>query len=219
MRLIHALERTTDPALISLHVGIDDDDPRRMEYEQNWHDSVVNYPYNLYVRSDLRQVVAWCNHLAAITVDTYWALGHVNDDNLPETPGWDERVLASLERQQTGFCFADDCHPGRPPGSLACHIFLTSNIVTALGYMAYPELRHLYVDDIWTQWGRASSIEFLGDVRIRHLHPTAVADVDEDDTYRAAAACDLEDRPVYVSYLENGLQFDVAKINALRNVT
>lgn len=53
-------------------------------------------------------------------------------------------------------------------------IFMTADIVRALGYMAPPTLGHLYVDNAWLDLGRsAKCITYLSDVRVGHRHPIA----------------------------------------------
>jgi hypothetical protein len=46
-------------------------------------------------------------------VDEYRFLGHIGDDNVPRSAGWDVRIMESLERNL--FCFGDDLDPGRAP--------------------------------------------------------------------------------------------------------
>jgi hypothetical protein len=53
-------------------------------------------------------------------------------------------------------------------------IFMTSDIVRTLGYMAPPCLTHLFVDNAWLALGRAARcINYLSHVRVGHRHPIA----------------------------------------------
>jgi hypothetical protein len=214
IRRLVAVMRETCVADTSLTVGVDADDPALDEYLADWRHAPT-FPYELVIRDGLHKVVAWINELASLERSAPF-LGHVNDDNLPRTTGWDSEVIASLRRQGTGFCFGNDLHPGRLAGSLACHIFMTRNIADALGYMACPWVQHMYVDDAWTAWGHATSIEFLPDVVIEHLHWTAEK-AERDESYDSSHALMDADRVRYEQYCNSGeLARDIRRIEALR---
>jgi hypothetical protein len=139
-RLIEAMDKTCrgDTTLI---VGVDEDEPHIDEYRA-FNECEVE------VRPGLRhRLVRWLNLLALPRVDEYRFLGHIGDDNVPRTVGWDVRIMESLERNL--FCFGDDLDPGRVPGSLSIHIFMRAEVVRRLGYMGPPQIQHMYVDPVW----------------------------------------------------------------------
>jgi hypothetical protein len=100
---------------------------------------------------------------------------------VPRTVGWDVRIMESLERNL--FCFGDDLDPGRVPGSLSIHIFMRSEVIRRLGYMGPPQIQHMYVDPVWYAWGKATSIEFLPDVVLEHMHYTISGKGQHDASY------------------------------------
>lgn len=202
-RLVAAFDETctADTRLI---VGLDMDDPQLLEYLD-----VIPMHVHPVVLSDLRQVVAWTNRLAAGFGDEAHNLGMIGDDNVPRTKGWDTRVCESLVNHN--FCFGDDLNPGRPAGSLCCHVFMRSEVVYQLGYAGPPSLRHMYVDDVWMAWGQATSIEFLSDVVIEHLHPSAEKATD-DAVYEASLACVDEDARAFHAYCRDGLGRDIRRL-------
>lgn len=193
----------------TLLVGLDHDDPQLRGYAELGLKPVMA-PYVL--RSGLRQVVAWINELTVPSVHEYKFIGHIGDDNVPVTPGWDVRIMEALE--ETPFAFGNDQYPFRPPGSLACHIFTRSEVVAALGYLGPPVLRHMYVDDAWTAWGRATGITYLEDVIIEHHHWTA-GKAQSDATYDAATAMMGRDGAVFGAYCRDQLGTDIEKIKAV----
>jgi hypothetical protein len=199
-RLYEAMQ-VTCRADTQLLVGLDDDDPAG-EYYPTGPDYEV--------RGGLRQVVAWLNALVVPRTGDYRAVGHIGDDNLPRTPGWDVKMLEALEK--TPFAFGNDLYP-REPGSLCCHLFCRSNVVDALGYLGYPKLKHMFVDPIWMEWGKAAGITYLHEVIIEHMHYT-VGKAVLDTTYAQASAPWLKDEAVYNAYLTDpaGLAADVARI-------
>jgi len=185
----------------TLIIGLDDDDPRALEYPSG---PVYD------VRSGLRHVGAWVNELARYRGRGYGVLGHIGDDNWPVTEGWDLRIMEAL--RQTPFAFANDLYP-REPGSLPCHIFMRSEVVRALGYMAPPGIRHI-ADLAWNEWGRACGITYLHDVILEHLH-WSNGKAPMDETYAAVNAVSVEDNANFLHYQQTQLAEDIATIKAV----
>src|SRR6185437_16173265 len=161
-RLMTAMQHTCQGET-DLVVGLDIDDPTNIEYRRSGVEFMLS--------SHHQQVVAWINHMATAWSRTYRAIGHIGDDNVPSTAGWDLRVMEAL--QEVPMCFADDLYPSRPRGTLPCHIFMRSEIIRTLGYMGPPAFKSMYVDNVWLAWGAAIGIKFLPDVIIEHMHPGA----------------------------------------------
>jgi hypothetical protein len=189
----------------TLVVGVDDDDPTLGEY-------LGFQGCELVVWSGLhRQLVRWLNGLAVTRTRDYQFLGHIGDDNIPRTVGWDVRVMESLKDHL--FCFADDLDPGREPGSLSLTIFMRSEVVDTLGYMGPPQIQHMYVDPVWFAWGKATSIEFLSDVVIEHAHYT-LGKAPRDLSYTLSTGLIPLDCASYNDYCDdpNGLNRDIARL-------
>lgn len=204
-RLLDAMNQTcrADTRLI---VGVDDDDPCLDEYRSFNECEIV-------VQSSLRrQLVKWLNLLAVQRTKDYRFIGHIGDDNVPRTDGWDVRVIESLERNN--FCFADDLDPGRPAGSLSLTIFMRSTVIDRLGYMGPPRVQHMYVDPIWFAWGQATTIEFLADVVIEHMHYTIAGKAPMDESYEASTALIPSDCANYNDYCDDpdGMAADIRKL-------
>ena len=188
----------------SLLVGLDSDDPALEAYSAPLH-----HP-DYVVRSGLRQVVPWLNCLA-LFADEFRYVGHIGDDNLPQTAGWDVRIMEALE--QTPLAFGNDLYPTRPPGSLCCHVFMRSEVVRALGYMGPPSIRHMFVDVAWYAWGQGCGITFLPDVIIEHLHYT-LGKSPFDESNAASLACTGQDLGAWHAYSRGGqLNEDIYKID------
>lgn len=193
---------TTIRADTRLIVGVDDDDPSLPAYRELGCELVVRPRMTL---------VNWLNYLA----DEYWApfLGHIGDDNVPRTEGWDVRIMESLDAQgDIGFCFGDDLDPGRPKGSLSIHIFMTSDVVVRLGYFGPPQIQHMYVDPVWFAWGTATTIEFLPDVVLEHMHYSVGGKGPHDESYARTTALIPEDCANYNAYCEDGMNDDIRKL-------
>jgi hypothetical protein len=188
-----------------LVVGLDDDDPTLNEYLEagcTW------CSFKIY--GGLRhRLVEWLNLLATPRADQYDALGHIGDDNVPHTVGWDVRIMESLEKNL--FCFGDDLDPGREKGSLSIHIFMRSEVVRKLGYMGPPSIQHMYVDPVWYAWGTRTSIEYLPDVVLEHKH-YSLGHAPKDESYEHSTGLIPVDCQRYNDYCDNGMNADIEKL-------
>lgn len=182
-----------------LVLGVDSDDPTLPEYR-------ALEGCELVVRQRM-PLVRWLNLLAVPRREKY--IGHIGDDNVPRTDGWDVGVMESLDRHQ--FCFCDDLDPGREPGSLSIHIFMRAEVVQKLGYMGPPTIQHMYVDPVWFAWGNATSIEFLSDVVLEHLH-YSLGRSPLDESYERSTGLIPTDCAAYNDYCDQGLNDDIAKL-------
>lgn len=197
----------------TLVFGVDDDDPCLEAYHaavEVLHDA---QHVELVVGPRLR-MIGTLNRIAVDFAPHFDALGFMGDDHRPRTPGWDRRFLECLSGG-TGIVYGNDLIQGE---AMATEVALTSDIVTALGYMAPPELIHLCADVVWCDWGRAiQRITYLPDVIIEHEHPVAgtgvwdegYASVNNDTVYAADGAA-------YADYRDSGrFARDVEKLRAL----
>ena len=143
-----------------------------------------------------------------------YAVGFMGDDHRPRTPGWDESYLRELRRMGTGFVYGNDLFQY---AEMPTQVAFTSDIAKALGYMCPPAFRHLCVDVVWREWGRAiSRLTYLPDVIVEHMHPLAGKAV-EDRNYRAVNSVLIaeHDSATYREYMDDQFYTDVDKIKAL----
>jgi hypothetical protein len=132
-----------------------------------------------------------CGTLNAAAVEqagNYKYIGFLGDDHRPRTVGWDDKVIASLENHNV--VYGNDLLQGE---NLPTAVFLRSEIIQKLGFMAPPTLVHLYLDNFWLELGKATTIEYLPDVIIEHLHPFA-GKAEWSDSYREVNDQALYDR-------------------------
>jgi hypothetical protein len=94
-------------------------------------------------------------------------VGFVGDDHRFRTRAWDDVVAECLARRP-GFAFGNDLARHDIP----TQVFINSSVVLALGWMALPGAKHLYLDNTWAELGaQAHCISFMPDVVIEHVHP------------------------------------------------
>ena len=205
---VRALKEAWDAtaALAHLTVAVDADDPSRDAYLAEAGDVVLG---------PRLRMAGTLNKVALERATRYDYIGFMGDDHRPRTAGWDEEIRETLAKMGTGIVYGDDLLQGK---NLPTAVFMTSNIIRALGYMAPPGLIHLYLDNFWLDLGTAADVlRYLPDVLIEHMHPTngkapmdaGYAEVNDPAMYAA-------DSETYVTYRRSP-QFgtDVAKVKAL----
>lgn len=206
VRRLQGALASLNQAATKLVLGVDTDDPERGGYEGLTLRGNVELAL---VEPAGPGMVGALNQLAERYVDQAGALGFLGDDHLPRTAGWDARLLAALAAQGGGVAYGNDLVHGP---NLATAVVLDARIPAALGYMAPPSLRHLYVDNVWLDWGRElGKLTYLPDVVIEHLHPI-VGKAPEDERYAAVNTGEMfnRDRAAYEAYVAGNLGTDLA---------
>ena len=194
-------------------VGIDRDDPAAGEYE-----AVVRAfpPGDVFCTMAPRRTLSeWTNRIAAANLGEYRAFASLGDDHVPRTASWDGLLLDALDNLNdtgTGIAYGDDLHQG---GALPTAPVISADIVEALGWMTEPGLKHMHVDDVWRDLGRAAGcLAYVPEVVIEHLHPDA-GKAAGDETYAGSAAGLRTDRDAYHRWRNERMAADVARVRAL----
>jgi len=208
---------TADTRLV---FAVDDDDPDLPGYREvlsEYRTAPIAVEVCI-ANNDDHTMVCALNKVALALVNIYrpapYALGFLGDDHRPRTRGWDQRYLDVLRELGTGIVYGNDLLQGdRLPTQAA----MTADIVAALGYMAPPGLRHMYVDNFWRDVGQAAGcLRYLPDVIVEHLHPVAgKAAVDEGYARVNAPAVYAADEAAYTVYRSTRLAADAAVVAGL----
>lgn len=183
--------------------------------------TVRSYPrLSVGIVQDPRNMVYALNQVADfLTIppeDGPFATGFMGDDHRPRTNGWDQAYLDALRELGTGIVYGDDLLQHR---NLPTQCAMTSDVVRALGFMAPPNLTHLYVDNFWLELGnRAECIRYLPDVVVEHRHPVA-GKAQWDEGYLRVNNTEMyaKDEAAFREYYADGLARDVEKVRALRS--
>lgn len=207
--------KNTCTADTRLLFAVDQDDSLAYEYPVG---SDGSGPWIAYGES--RNMVEALNTTAQSTANGLapFAIAFLGDDHMPRTVGWDSAYLDALRELGTGIVYGNDLLQGH---RLPTQCAMTSDIIRALGYMAPPSLRHLYVDNFWRDLGKgAHCLRYLPDVIVEHRHPLA-GKAAWDENYQRVNAPQIaeHDKEAYEAYLyRGGFDADVAKVKALREV-
>jgi hypothetical protein len=219
--LVQAFNHTTAtrPCLV---FAVGEDDPTLPEY---WNLMTLTTSVHLHIQqvpavdrpSTMNHALNRVARLVTEEWDTHpFAVGFMGDDHRPRTYGWDAAYLEALRELGTGIVYGDDQLQGE---RLPTQVAMTADIVRALGYMAPPDLWHMYVDNFWYDLGRAADcLRYLPQVTVEHLHPLA-GKAAVDDSYRRSNAHEVykHDAEVYRYHRDSGqLAVDAEKVRALR---
>jgi hypothetical protein len=101
--------------------------------------------------------------------------GITNDDVLPETPQWDERLRAIAGPRN--FAYGDDGINHRFSTAV-----MGGELVRAIGWFLCPALKHFYTDDAWELFHEIGLGIYVPDIKVTHLHFT-VGKAPRDQTY------------------------------------
>jgi hypothetical protein len=139
-------------------------------------------------------------------------LGAFGDDVLFRTKGWNRLIEDALKTP--GIAYGNDLvHAKGHPTA----IFMSSVIAKALGYLAIPQSRHLWVDDAWKKLGQMTgTLRYVPEVIVEHMHP-AVGKAEMDQTYHEVYDSVLghNDHLGFQEWEANHSEADAAKVRAV----
>ena len=220
-RLIAAVAETAT-ARTDIVFAVDDDDPflgeyRRIEQEcrDGCHQTGPEEPGAAGFRfGPRRSLSAWTNEIAGTMAGRYRALASMGDDHVPQTKGWDTELLTAIEAAGgVGFAYPNDLVRDDIPEA----VVVSSEIVTALGWMCEPSLSHYFVDNVWAVLGKqAGCIAYCPDVIVEHVHPGRRDDVAADQTYRENVRRISPDEAAYQQWREQRMAADIATVRTVR---
>lgn len=185
--------------------GVDSDDPKLNAYREVGIIEVV--------KPAGPGMVGALNQLAERYSDQAPAIGFMGDDHCPRTIGWDQHLCTAIDQMGGGIAYGNDLLQG---ASLPTAVVMDSRIVRELRCMAPPCLRHLYVDNVWLEWGRGiNKLAYLQDVIIEHLHPS-IGKSSQDEHYELVNSENAfsRDRNAFEDYAKNQLPLDIALLEA-----
>lgn len=149
------------------------------------------------------------NYVANKYADEYKYIAFMGDDHRIRTFGWD--IMMAEEIGSLGIAYGNDLIQG---SALPTAVMMSSKIIKAIGYMAPPAQKHMYLDNFWLDLGtRLNAIHYLDDVIIEHQH-FSVTGEKMDETYQETndAAVYSADKIAYDNYLSTQMDIDIDKI-------
>lgn len=148
---------------------------------------------------------AWNEGFKAFPDYKFYTL--INDDHIFRTPEWEERFMETLK--DGGVAYGNDLLQKE---RLATAATFSGDILKKLGYVALPELEHLYIDNFWMEIGRGiGKLFYLPDVIIEHMHPAAGKAVMDAEYQRSNSNYSHEHR-IFNHWLQHQKQIDIERI-------
>jgi hypothetical protein len=144
------------------------------------------------------------NELAEVAMNEgYTHIAILGDDVVPETEGWDEKMINALS--ELGVVYGSDGLEHLHGPDLPTHVVVPTEMYRRLGWIGLPGSRHLFCDNAWRELGKLTEFIYLPDVKLTHLHRWNKAAPD-DRTYQEAndkVKRDL-DRAAFENWRDNG---------------
>lgn len=195
-RFMRAFEATAQDAHV--FVRLDHDDPTDYDDFLNYYHRHISVVHGKRVGFG-----ASLNELAARAErEGYSHLGMFGDDVVPETPGWDVRLVEALG-DRLGVAYGDDGLRDKHAPDLPTHYVTQTEVYRRLGYLSPPGIRHLFLDNVARDIGRQLKNFVYVPVKISHLHPWMVGEHVHDQTYAEGGRnADLrkKDRQAYLTW-------------------
>ncbi len=189
------LRTSTD---IDICFGFDDDDTSNYNY----------VPGIIYERNPRVLMNGTNNILANKYADKYKFLCFLGDDVRPRTIAWD-KILSKPLINTPGISYANDLIQKE---FLPTHVVMSSEIIKALGFMAPPVLKHLFMDNFWLDLGKAiGQIHYFENVILEHMHPL-LEKSSVDKVYQDSWGLFDHDKSAYEKYKESDFLEDVKKV-------
>jgi hypothetical protein len=148
------------------------------------------------------------NAVCVPEAERYRAVGFLADDCLPQAPGWDVMLTRALATP--GIAYPED----RRRDDIPEHAFISSEIITALGWFFEPSLAHYYTDNLLADLGRAAGcLRYVPDAVVAHLHyQVGGTGAKRDRTYAEAEKNGALDYGAYQAWRAERMGADVATV-------
>jgi hypothetical protein len=151
-------------------------------------------------------------NLAAMAIlNEYRIICFVGDDVVFQTPGWEKQIVDHMKVNSPCVAYCNDLLQGE---NLPNNVFLSSEIVEALGYMCPPELKHYYIDNFWKDLGIRlghRGLKYFPDIVIEHMH-WSNGKMEKDQLYTESERMMGEDRQAFDKYRIERFDSDIQKI-------
>jgi len=195
-RLRDQVEHTTG-GQVSVVFAVDEDD-----------ETLPDYPTSETLIVKGGSLVAALNEAALKFFNDFDYIGFLGDDTLPHGP-WYAYIMQALLSRRNSIVYGND---GIQGPNLPTAVFMDTNVIRSLGYMAPPKLKHLYVDNCWKALGEKSGkLVYVEEAYIEHLHPL-VGKAESDEGYEKADSHWLHDHEAFAKFVLVDLENDWKKL-------
>lgn len=195
-RFMRAFEATARDAHVFVRLDYDDPTDYDEFLQYYWKSISVVHGPRVGFGASLNSLAEYAERLG------FSHLGMFGDDVLPETPGWDVRLVNALGTR-LGVAYGDDGLRDKHAPDLPTHYITQTEVYRRLGYLSPPGIHHLFLDNVARDIGRYLRNFVYVPVKISHLHPWAIGEEIHDQTYAEGGRnADLrkKDRQAYIDW-------------------
>jgi len=206
LELIDAWEATR--AVARLQIIVDEDDPELPAYKDVMRVRSGNW-FSLTIAPPLGGLGPILNAYAVPAAAEEDIIGFMGDDHRPHTSMWDVQLASAA---YMGLAYGND---GIQGPLLPTAVAIDARIIRAIGYMVPPGMTHLYVDNVWKEWGGAlnGTARYLPHVSIEHVHPVKYPErADERYAFVNSAEMYDHDKRALDSYMSTKFWSDIHKM-------
>ena len=190
-----------------LYLRLDYDDMELTRYDAVLHDFRHYEDKITVVHGNRVRFGPSLNELAARAErDGVSHVGMFGDDVMPITHGWDADLVEALG-DDLGVAYGDDGLRDKHAPDLPTHYVTQTEVYRRLGYLSPPDIKHLFLDNVARDIGRALGNFVFVPVEIRHLHPWVEGEHLQDRTYQEGGRnpqIRSSDRKAYLRWASNG---------------
>ena len=180
--------------------GVDEDD------HQNYD---IPIGVDKYIMPRMR-FVPKLNYMAKIAIEKgFNAIYFIGDDHRFRT-SWESRWIEDLGKMGgVGVLYGNDLLQGK---NLPTSVLMTSNIISAMGWMTPPVLQHMYADNFWKDIGTSLGVlRYYDDVIVEHMH-FSIGKTKADSQYFEVAKLHAADKQSYDNFIKTEFSMTVEKV-------
>lgn len=209
LRLFEAFKKTSTVSKIVFAIDFDD-----TETYQPLVSSIYGDPKVEVVVGKTQGMNATLNYWAKVYSVNCDFVGFMGDDHLPKTDSWDQLLIESIG-DRIGVAYGNDLLQQE---NLPTAVVMSSVIVSTLGWMAPPKLKHLYLDNFWLNLGKElGNLNYLKDVIVEHLHYVN-GKAQSDERYEVVNSSDMynHDLREFEKYMKKKFRKDLTKLKKIQ---
>jgi hypothetical protein len=193
--LYNNILNTTSPELIDILFILDDDDPELDLYKQLNLNIIT-------IKNKKPGLVYPLNFVYRKYKNKYKIFGFIGDDVSFHTKDWDRIIYNNIQNKNYDtVAYGNDLLRG---DCLLTAFFIGNNFLNKIGYMAYPDLNHVFVDTFWRLVAsRVNKLLYFPNLIIKHDHYTINNNYDK--TYERTSKFAEIDEKIYFDMEKNKL--------------
>lgn len=196
----------TNSGRAKLFFYLDDDDPTAKDYPKPRNPNTM-------LHIGPRYGITGSVNQAVMNYPNYRFYGFIGDDHRFRTADWDKVFIETIDSKGGGWgiAYGDDLlmHAALPTA-----VVISKNIIDAMGFMVYPELKHLYIDNFWKEIGIGiERLFYIPEVIIEHMHYVA-GKAPKDALYSQVNSSESQQRDgkVFTDFMANVKDIYINKI-------